>query len=217
MLAWLRERLVQSPDGIHAIVVADLVEHRGALERALAAALQPERELPRGAGDDRVFDLAGGDSLASQSIVDAALAAIACTAGPVDWIVAQSAPPKRRISPDREPSGPRGSPPTSRCERNRARRKRPGACSRRAPSKAGAAVFAASLQAAAAAFAGARRRSPAAWAEAFGACLAAWGWPGEIPPGSRPYQAARHFRELLAGAGLAFGRRAGSRRGGGAG
>jgi hypothetical protein len=53
------------------------------------------------------------------------------------------------------------------------------------------------MQGAAAAFAGARRRSPAAWAEAFGACLAAWGWPGEIPPGSRPYQAARHFRELL--------------------
>jgi len=196
MLAWLRERLVQSPDGIHAVVVPDLVESRGALERALAAALQPERELPRGAGNDRVFDLAGGDSLATHSIVDSALAAIACTAGPVDWIVAS------RLLRSPHLAGSKSEWP-ARIAADLSLRKEPGQAkatgnllAQRA-SKAGAGVFAASMQAAAAAFKGATRRSPAVWAESFGACLAAWGWPGEIPAGSRPYQAARHFRELL--------------------
>jgi probable DNA repair protein len=197
MLAWLRERLVQSPDGIHAIVVPDLVEHRGALERALAATLQPERELPGGIGGDRVFDLAGGDSLASQSIVDAALAAIGCTAGSVDWIVAS------RLVRSAHLAGSRTEWP-ARIAADLSLRKEPGQAKATSSllaartSKAGATVFAASLRAAAAAFAGARHRSPAAWAEAFGACLAAWGWPGEISAGSRSYQAARRFRELLA-------------------
>ena len=196
MLAWLRERVVQSPDGIHAIVVSDLVERRGALERALAASLQPERELPRGAGGDRAFDLAGGDSLASQPIVDAALAAIACTAGPIDWIVASRLLRSSHLAESRTEW-------PARIAADLSLRKDPGQAKATASllaaraTKAGAAVFAASLQAAAATLAGARHRSPAAWAEAFGACLAAWGWPGEMPAGSRPYQAARHFRGLL--------------------
>ncbi len=196
MLSWLRERLERSPDGIHALVVPDLDEHRGALERALASALQPERELAERRRDQRLFDLAGGHALASQPIVDTALAAIACAAGPIDWNVAS------RLLRSPHLAGSHLERP-ARIAADLFLRKQPGQARASGPllarhaSQAGATVFAASLQTASAALAGAERRSAAAWAEAFGACLAAWGWPGEMPPGSRQYQAARRFRELI--------------------
>ena len=88
MLAWLRERVAAAPDGIHGVIVPDLDAHRGSLERALAAALQPDLELPAADRDDRVFDLAGGHPLIAQPVVDAALASLACAAGTVDWATA---------------------------------------------------------------------------------------------------------------------------------
>jgi ATP-dependent helicase/nuclease subunit B len=196
MLSWLRERLEQSPDGIHALVVPDLDEHRGTLERALASALQPERELPEPGRDERLFDLAGGHALASQPIVDTALAAIACAAGPIDWIVAS------RLLRSPHLAAPQ-SERAARIAADLSLRKQPGQAratgtllARRALQE-GATVFAASSQAAGDALSGARRRSAGAWAEVFGTCLAAWGWPGAMPPGSRQYQAARRFRELI--------------------
>jgi probable DNA repair protein len=196
MLSWLRERLERSPEGIHALIVPDLDANRGALERALASALQPERELPETGRDQRLFDLAGGHALASQPIVDTALAAIACAAGPIDWIVAS------RLLRSRHLAGSH-SERAARVAADLSWRKQPGQAratgtllARRA-SQAGATVFAASSQAASAALSDVQRRSTGAWAEAFGACLAAWGWPGEIPSGSRQYQAARRFRELI--------------------
>ncbi len=83
-------------------------------------------------------------------------------------------------------NGRRGLPPIFRCESSRGRRGRPELCwlgTRRRQERRYSRRRC-------------RRRAPrcpaqgavvaAAWAEAFGACLAAWGWPGEMPPGSRP-------------------------------
>ena len=67
MLAWLRERVAAAPGGIHALIVPDLDANRGALERALAASLQPELELPGSGRDERVFDLAGGHAARSRN------------------------------------------------------------------------------------------------------------------------------------------------------
>jgi probable DNA repair protein len=196
MLAWLRDRLERQPDGIHALIVPDLDLNRGALERALTAALQPELELSGVGRDERVFDLAGGPALASQPVVDAALAALSCMTGPVDWTVASrllrsphlfGAPAERaaRMATDLTLRNVHGQARTS------------GAALATRASQTGATVFAAALTAAMANNIGARRRGAGAWAEAFGAGLAALGWPGEVPLGSREFQAARRFRELL--------------------
>lgn len=195
-LAWIRERLERTPDGIHALIVPDLDENRGALERALASTLQPEMELPQGGHDERLFDIAGGHGLSSQTIVDTALAALACAAGSIDWAVGSRLLRSRHLVaaiPER----------STRVLTDLSLRDQPGQASvtgallARRASQAGAAVFAASCQAAAAKLSGARRRSASAWAEAFGDCLAAWGWPGDGPFGSREFQAARRFRELI--------------------
>ncbi len=196
MLAWLRMRLALAPAGIHAVIVPDLDAARGSLERALAAVLQPELELPDAENVERSFDLAGGDPLAVQPVVDVALAAVACAIGAVDWTVASrllrsahlaGAETERsaRVVADLslreaqgpiEIDGPRLADRAARADANR---------------------FASVARAAVAALEGPRRRGASYWAEAFGGCLAAWGWPGESRLGSREYQAARRFREIL--------------------
>lgn len=201
MLSWLRERVAAAPDGLHGVIVPDLDAHRGRLERALAAALQPDLELPGADRDDRVFDLAGGHPLIAQPVVDAALAALACAAGSIDWaagsrlLLSQHVADSRverseRITADlalREwPGAPRVS----------------GAWLAKTATRSGAVRFATVLGAAIATLEGPRRRTAGAWAGAFGKGLAAWGWPGDTPLGSREYQAAHrlgeHLRELAA-------------------
>jgi probable DNA repair protein len=196
MIAWIRERVALAPDGIHAAIVPDLDANRGALERALAAALQPDVELPGAHRDDRAFDLAGGHPLVAQPVVDTALAAIACATGPVDWATASrlllsphvagcAAERGARVAMDLALRGLQGAMITgSRQLADRARR-------------AGAGQLAAAISSAVAALDGPRRRPARAWAEAFGRSLAAWGWPGEAALGSREFQAADKLRELV--------------------
>jgi ATP-dependent helicase/nuclease subunit B len=196
MLTWLQERVAAAPDGIHGVIVPDLVAHRGTLERALAAALQPELELPTADREVRVFDVAGGHPLIAQPVADVALGSLACATGTVDWATAGRVLLSRHLA---------GSD-TERAERVRADlalRERPGAARVRGPwlaelsMRAGAVQFAAMIGTAIAALEGPRRRSAAAWAAAFGSGLAAWGWPGDATLGSREFQAAHRFGELL--------------------
>ena len=196
MIAWLRERLALAPDGIHAVIVPDLDANRGSLERVLAAALQPELELPGTGSEQRVFDLAGGHPLAVQPVVDAALAAVACAAGAVDWATASRLLLSSHVAGAASERNARIAADLSLREAQGSVRVHGLRLADRAL-KAGAAQFASPLAAAAAPLVGAKRRGAGAWAEAFGACLAAWGWPGEAPLGSREFQAARRFRELL--------------------
>jgi len=196
MLAWLRERVERAPGGIHAVIVPDLEENRGALERALASALQPELELPGSGRDERVFDLAGGHALASQPIVDAALASLACAAGPVDWTVASRLLRSAHLAAAQSERAARLTTDLS-LRKQQGQARVTGRLLARRATQEGATVFAAALRAATASLSGATRRGAGAWAEAFGACLAAWGWPGEMALGSREFQAARRFRELL--------------------
>ena len=196
MLSWLRERVAAAPDGLHGVIVPDLDVRRGTLERALAAALQPDLELPGANRDDRVFDLAGGYPLIAQPVVDAALAALACAIGSIDWaagsrlLLSQHVAGSRversaRITADlalREwPGAPRVS----------------GAWLAETATRSGAVRFATIIGAAIATLEGPRRRTAGAWAGAFGKGLAAWGWPGDTPLGSREYQAAHRLGELL--------------------
>jgi ATP-dependent helicase/nuclease subunit B len=196
MLGWLRARLAAAPGGVHALIVPDLETNRGALDRALAAALQPELELPGGEAGHRAFDLAGGPPLVSQPVADAALSALACATGPVDWTVASRLLLGAHVAGAGVERGPR-------IAADLTMRDSPGlvriGAARLAEiaARRGAAVFASAATAAAGALAGARLRDAGAWAEAFGAALAAWAWPGEAPLSSHEFQAARHFRELL--------------------
>jgi ATP-dependent helicase/nuclease subunit B len=196
MIAWLCARVAAAPTGLHALIVPDLDANRGTLERALAASLQPELELPGAAHGDRIFDLAGGHPLAMQPVVDTALTALACAAVAVDWsdasrlllathLVGAEAERGTRITADLELREGQG-----------AVRLR-GAQLAAHAARAGAAEFASALRHAIAALDGPGRRSAGDWAEAFGAALAACGWPGDAPLQSREFQAARRFRELL--------------------
>ena len=197
MLAWLRERVAAAPDGIHGVIVPDLDAHRGTLERALAAALQPELELPAADRDDRVFDLAGGHPLIAQPVVDDGsrgtrlrrrhrrlgdgepLAAFATPGGCRDRARASASRPTSHCASGRAPRacGVRGSQ-SCRCGQV------PGG------SRPGSAAAVAALE-------GPRRRTAAAWGAAFGSGLAAWGWPGDATLGSREFQAAHRLGELL--------------------
>ncbi len=201
MLAWLRERVMQAPEGIHALVVPDLDVHRGALERALAASLQPELELPGTGRERRAYDLAGGRPLAVQPVVDAALAAIACAAGAVDWTIASRLLLSSHVGAADVERGARVAADLA-LRKAQSPVRLTGLRLADCAARADAAQFATAIRLAVAAFEGPRRRDAGAWAEVFGACLAAWGWPdnfrtGNSGLGSREFEAARRFRELL--------------------
>ena len=196
MLDWMHDRLARQPDGLHAMIVPDLASHRGAIERALEATLQPELELPGAGRRDRVFDLAGGGPLSAHPVVESALAALATALGQLDgsvtsrllrspYLAGAQTEHEARIRLDLELRGAQGRSQSS-----------VAALTARAAAS-DARQFAALLASAMAALTGPPRRGAAAWAEGFGACLAAWGWPGETVLDSHEYQAAKHFRESL--------------------
>lgn len=195
-LAWIRAQLERRPAGIHGLILPDLASRRGAVERALAGALQPELELPGGAARDRVFDLAGGYPLIVQPVVEIAIAALECAGEPIRWatlsrllrspnIAGAAAERSARIQLDLE----------LRTVEPALHWKIAALCLR--AERAGAAEFARTLAAAANVTRGVARRSMGAWAEVFGACLTAWGWPGGPQLDSNEFQAARAFSERL--------------------
>jgi probable DNA repair protein len=195
MVAWLAERIAEAPAGLHAVIVPDLDADRGALERALAAVLQPSLEIPGGQGANRLFDLAGGHPLQQQPVADDALTAIACAAGSVGWAEAS------RLLLSTHVAGT-GHERDARVAADLALRagtdpvRMTGSRLAALAAAAGANAFGTAARAATAALSGPRKRSAGDWAEAFGAALAAWQWPGEAL-GSREYQAAQRLRELL--------------------
>ena len=196
MLAWLRQRVANAPDGLHGVIVPDLDGQRGALERALSAALQPELELPGADRDDRVFDLAGGQPLIAQPIVDDAFAALALGAGPTDWATASRLLLSRHLAGAETERGARIAADLALRDAAGAAHVRGSGLAQRAV-RAGAGQFATALRAAIAALEGPRHRPADDWAAAFGRGLAAWGWPGDASLGSREFQAAHRLGELL--------------------
>ena len=196
MLAWSRAAFERQPDGIHGLILPDLASRRSAIERALAAALQPELEMPGGAARDRVFDLAGGHPLGSRPLVEAALTALECLRGSLDWAAVSGLLRSPHIAAAQSERGARIRLDLDlRSIEPRLQWPIPVLIAR---ARDGAAPeFARALATAATATEGATRRPAGAWAEAFGTCLAAWGWPGGIELDSSEFQAARAFGERL--------------------
>lgn len=195
MLAWLRARLDERPEGIHGLIVPDLAAQRGAVERALSAALQPDLELP-GAARDRIFDLAGGRPLASQPVAEIAFDAIRCALGQADWTVATRLLRSVHVAGGLAEREARTRLDVALREAQGAYPASPDALAA-AARRAAAPMFADALSSSAARLAGPARRSAAVWAEAFGGCLAAWGWPGEATLDTSAWQSASRLRELL--------------------
>lgn len=196
MIAWLQERLAERPGGVHGIIVPDLAQQRGSLERALEAALQPELELP-GAPRERVFDLAGGPPLLARSVIEIAFDALRYAQGGADWTAATRLLRSAYVDGSAVEREARVRLDLRLRRDGRIHPAEPFALAREARD-GGAPVLASALESAATAGQGPTRRDAAAWAEAFGRCLAAWGWPG--PPKaleSTDWQAARRFGELL--------------------
>jgi len=196
MIAWLQDRLSERPEGVHGIIVTDLAQQRGGLERALEAALQPELELP-GAPRERVFDLAGGPPLLARAVIEIAFDAIRYAQGGADWTAATRLLRSAYVAGSAEEREARVRLDLRLRRDGRMHPAEPVALAHEARQR-GAPVLASTLESAAAACAGPARRDAAAWAEAFGRCLAAWGWPGrpEVLE-SFDWQAARRFGELL--------------------
>jgi probable DNA repair protein len=196
MIAWLQDRLSERPDGVHGIIVPDLAQQRGGLERALESALQPELELP-GAPRARVFDLAGGPPLLARAVIEIAFDALRYAQGGADWAAATRLLRSAYLAGSAEEREARARLDLSLRRDGRMHPAEPVSLAR-AARDGSAPVLAATLESAATAGQGPARRDAAAWAEAFGRCLAAWGWPG--PPEaleSTDWQAARRFGELL--------------------
>lgn len=196
MIAWLQERLVERPGGVHGLIVPDLERQRGSLERALESALQPALELA-GAPRERVFDLAGGPSLATRPVIEIAFEAMRFALGRGDWIAATRLLRSTHLggcSAEREVRA-----------RLDVRLRRDGRIHPAEPAalagearRGSAPVFAAMIEAAATACAGPVRRDAAAWAACFGRCLATWGWPGPVEDlDSSDWQAANRLGELV--------------------
>jgi ATP-dependent helicase/nuclease subunit B len=195
LIAWLRERLTARPEGVHGLIVPDLASQRGALERALEAALQPALELP-GGPRERVFDLAGGPPLAANPVIAIALDALQYALGEADWTVTTRLLRSGHLARDAGELDACARLDVKLRSDGRSHPTQPGALAREAR-QAGAPHFAAAIEGAATALAGPGRRSAGAWAEAFGDCLAAWGWARELPLESGDWQAANRFGELL--------------------
>lgn len=195
MLAWIRARFDACPDGIHGLIVPDLAAQRGAIERALAAALQPELELPA-AGRERAFDLAGGEPLAARPVVEAALDAIHAALGLADWTVATRLLRCVQLAGGFAERDARSRLDVALRESGCAYPVAPASLAA-AARRAAATRFADALTSAAARLAGPARRGAAEWAESFGGCLAAWGWPGEAALDTSAWQSASRLRELL--------------------
>ena len=195
MLNWLAARVAADPTGMHALIVTDLDANRGALERELAAALQPALELPGGQDLDRTFDIAGGHPLVMQPAVDSALTAIACLTRGVDWAGASRLLLSTHLA---DAASERG----ARIAADLALRREAGFSQFHAPqlvalaTHARAEGLALAFRAASVALEGPRGRTAADWAVAFGAALGALRWPGSAL-GSREFQAAGRFQELL--------------------
>lgn len=196
MIAWLQERLAERPDGVHGIVVADLDQRRGGLERGLEAALQPDLELA-GAPRERVFDLAGGPPLLARAVVEVAIDALRYAAGGADWTAATRLLRSVYFAGSAEEREARTRLDLRLRRDGRMHPAEPLGLAREAR-QGGAPMLATSLESAAAASAGPVRRDAAAWAESFGRCLAAWGWPGaQESLESSDWQAAKRVGELL--------------------
>ena len=194
-ISWLRQRLVENPDGVHGLLVPDLAALRGALERALESALQPALELPDGPRD-RVFDLAGGPSLAARPVIEAAFDAIRFALGLGDWTDATRLLRSRHLAASLAEQEARARLDVRLRSDGRVHPAEPAVLAREARAR-GAPLLAVALESSAACIAGAGHRSAGGWAEDFGACLAAWGWPGEVALESSDWQAANRFGELL--------------------
>ncbi len=196
MIAWLQERLVAQPDGVHGVIVPDLERQRGSLERALESALQPPLELA-GAPRERVFDLAGGPHLLARPVVEIAFDALGYALGRGDWTAATRLLRSPHVAGGREEREVRARLDIRLRRDGRSHPADPAALAQEAR-RAESPVLSGTLEAAMAACAGPARRDAADWAESFGRCLAAWGWPG--PAGeleSSDWQAATRLGELL--------------------
>jgi probable DNA repair protein len=195
LVAWLRMRLVESPGGVHGVIVPNLDAERGALERLLAAGLQPELELACGAGQ-RVFDLAGGTPLSAQPVIEIALDAIRFALGRGEGAVASRLLRSALVADSDAEREARQRLDAGLRSNGRAPAATPAALAREAR-HAQAPAFAAALETAAARVGGPARRAAGAWAEAFGSCLAAWDWHRGALAGSTDWQASMRFNELL--------------------
>jgi probable DNA repair protein len=195
-LGWARARLEADPAARLAVIVPDLQERRGALERDLASLLQPELELPGSPGRDRIFDLAGGEPLRATGIGRAAIDCLACAQPRIELDGFSRLLRSRHVLP--------GDDPERRIRLDVVLRQRgvpawPPQPLARLAAEAGCHGAAAALEGGAGLLSGGPgHRSADAWAGAFGEVLAAWGWPGGGGHASDEFQAAGAVRERLA-------------------
>ena len=188
---WVRWQLERNPGARIGVVVPNLSEYQGLLERTFRAELTPSDCLSLEDGPGTVaFSL--GTPLASEGVVVAALRLLAVqdslSLDEMSWLLRSPYLGGSRVE----------AAARARADRDlRARRR----CEWRLASLAkvlnGVPRMTATLAALGKGREGVRKRLPGEWAEHFAMLLEGCGWPGDRGIGSREYQAVDHFKELL--------------------
>jgi probable DNA repair protein len=188
---WARQLLERQPQAQLGVVVPQLADYQGLIERIFRAELDPSACL-HGEDDPEAFSFSLGTPLAREGVVYAALRLLA-VGDPVrlddlGWLL-------------RSPYlGGAASEAAARAaaDRNLRRRGRSewrlSSLARALASTPRMAVVITHLHNAAQQ---SRHRPPGAWAEHFADLLQQCGWPGERGIASREFQAIRHFQETL--------------------
>lgn len=191
---WARQRLDTDPQQRLAIIVPDLGARRGSLERALAAALDPEAWWGDG-GSTPPWNLSLGLPLLELPLVHDALLLLELAGGALDFPGASRLLRSPFMGAAMAESGPR-----LRLDRQLRRRRllRVTLPALRRLAGAGQAPALEGLLAGMLAASGAsRQQTPGDWAEAFAAQLRSAGWPGQRTLDSAESQAQQAWLALL--------------------
>ena len=188
---WVREQLERNPAARVGVVVPNLAEYQGLLERTFRAELTPSACLSLDDGPGSVtFSL--GTPLANEGVVRTALRLLGVQEllrlDEISWLLRSP-----YLGGSRAEAAAR-----ARADRDlRARRRCEWRLSALTRVLTGVPRMTALLATLGKGREGSRRRLPGEWAEHFATLLEGCGWPGDRGIGSREYQAVDHFKALL--------------------
>lgn len=188
---WARLRLEHAPQSRVGVVVPQLADYQGQIERIFRAEFDPPACLA-GVDGHEAFTLSLGTPLSAEGVISAALHLLAVTDSlcmdEISWLL-------------RSPYlGGAHAEWADRARADRSLRQRGRSDWRLANlprALVGIPRMVVIVEALLASGKGARRRFPGEWAEHFAGLLENCGWPGDRGISSREYQAIHHFKETL--------------------
>jgi ATP-dependent helicase/nuclease subunit B len=188
---WARQFLERQPQAQLGVVVPQLADYQGLIERIFRAELDPSACL-QAEDDPAAFSFSLGTPLAREGVVRAALRLLAVgdpvRLDDIGWLLRSP-----YLGGAATEGGARAAADRMLRRRGRSEWRLPSLAKALATTPRMAAVVTLLHNAAQPS----RRRTPGAWAEHFTELLQRCGWPGERGTGSREFQAIRHLQEAF--------------------